>query len=345
MPPLPTISNEGELDELLSRPTAGTRRALADMQGDLLVLGVGGKMGADLLRLARRSADEAGRRDLRIIGVARFSLPGRRQELERAGIETLPMDLLDESARRRLHPAGNVLLMLGFKFGADAGPGQYWAMNAYLPGLLAEQFRGSRLVAFSSGNVYPFTPAAAPAPVEETPCAPVGEYAVTAWGRERMLEYVSWRHGTPVCLLRLNYAVDLRYGVVVDIGQKVLAGEPIDLSVPEVNFCWQGYANAVALQAFRQAASPAAILNVTGTGRHRVRDIAARFGAIFGVEPRFADAEGPSSLVSDASRCHALFGPPQVTDEQVIDLAAAWLRGGGRTLGKATKFQVRDGRF
>jgi nucleoside-diphosphate-sugar epimerase len=341
----PTEFNESELDELLSRPTAGTRAAMLGMQGDLLVLGVGGKMGADLLRLARRSADEAGRADLRIVGVSRFTTPGRREELESAGIETLSLDLLDEVDRQQLPEMPNVLMMLGFKFGADAGPGQYWAMNTYLPGLLSERFRWSRIVAFSSGNVYPFTPISAPAPTEAAACAPVGEYAITAWGRERMLEYASWRHATPVCLLRLNYAVNLRYGVVVDIGQQLLAGQPIDLSVPEVNFCWQGYANAVALGAFEHAAGPAVVLNVTGTGRHRVREIAMRLGELLGVEPRFAGPEGASSLVSDASRCHRLFGPPQVSDEQVIELAARWLQAGGRTLGKPTKFQVRDGRF
>jgi len=318
---------------------------MAALAGTLLVLGVGGKMGGSLLRLARRSADAAGNTGLRIVGVSRFTSPGLREQLQRDGVETIAGDLLDESVRRGLPSADNVLLMLGYKFSANPPPGMYWAMNAYLPGLLAEQYRGSRIVAFSSGNVYPFTPVDRPPPTEETPPAPVGEYAITAWGRERLLEYVSARHATPVCLLRLNYAVDLRYGVVVDIGQKVLAGEAIDLAVPEVNFCWQGYANAVALQAFSLCRSPATLLNVTGAGRQRVRDLAERLGKLLDVAPRFAGEEGASSLVADAGRCHQLFGPPDVPDDEVVELVAAWLRAGGRTLGKPTKFHVRDGQF
>jgi nucleoside-diphosphate-sugar epimerase len=345
MPAVESISTEEALEERLSRPTELSTRALGRLDGDLLVLGVGGKMGASLLRLARRSADAAGKSGLAVIGVARFSTPGLRDELARDRIETIALDLLDEAARKRLPPARHVLSMVGFKFGADAGPGQYWAVNTYLAGVLGEQFRDSKLVAFSSGNVYPFTPTRAAPPTEDAPCAPVGEYAMTAWGRERMYQYVSWRHSTPVALLRLNYAVDLRYGVVVDIGQQVLAGKPIDLAVPEVNFCWQGYANAVALAAFSVAASPAYVLNVTGTGRHRVRDLAVRLGEKLGVAPKFAGEEGPASLVSNASLCHRLFGPPDVSDEQVVDMAAQWLKAKGRTLGRPTKFYVRDGKF
>lgn len=339
------LTTEDALEERLSQPTEGTVQAMAALGGDLLVLGVGGKMGASLLRLARRSADAAGRNDLRVIGVSRFSSPGLREALHRDGVETIACDLLDEDARRGLPEAPNVLLMLGYKFSANPLPGIYWAMNAHLPALLADRFRGARIVAFSSGNVYPFTPVDQPAPTEETPCAPVGEYAITAWGRERLLEYVSARHGTPVSLLRLNYAVDLRYGVVLDIALQLLAGQPIDLAVPEVNFCWQGYANAVALRAFDLCASPASMLNVTGTGRHRVRDLAERLAGLLGVAPQFAGEEGPSALVGDASRCHAFFGPPDVSDDEVVELVAHWLRSGGRTLGKPTKFQVRDGRF
>lgn len=339
------IASDQELDERLSRPTELSRRAAAEWRGDLLVLGAGGKMGADLCRLARRSADAVGRRDLKVIAVSRFSTPGVEAALHSDGIETIACDLLDEPSRRRLPDVPDVLFMLGHKFSASGPPGVYWAMNTYLPGLLAEQFHRSRLVAFSSGNVYPFTPLDQPPPTEDTPCAPVGEYAITAWGRERMLEYVSARYGTAVCLLRLNYAIDLRYGVLVDIGQQLLAGMPIDLSVPELNFVWQGYANAVALAAFSQAASPATILNLTGPGRHRVRDVAQGLGRRLGVEPTFSGGEGPSALVSDASRCHQLFGPPDVHAELLMDMVADWLRRGGRTLGKPTKFQVRDGRF
>jgi nucleoside-diphosphate-sugar epimerase len=218
-------------------------------------------------------------------------------------------------------------------------------MNVYLPGLLAEQYRRSRIVAFSSGNIYPFTKVGQPAPIEDAPLGPIGEYATTVLGRERVLQHASISHGTPVCLLRLNYAVEVRYGVLVDLAEAILGRRPISLAVPEVNFIWQGYANAVALQCFPLAASPASALNLTGTGRHRVRDLAARLGSRLGIEPIFAGAEGDTALVSDAWRCRELFGPPELDAEELIDLVAHWVQSGGRTLGKPTKFQVTDGKF
>ena len=337
--------NESELEALLSRPTPGSTRAMHDMQGDLLILGVGGKMGPSLARLARRSADAAGRSDLRVIGVARFSTPQLRDELQSAGIETLAGDLLDEAFRRTLPDSPNVLFMLGHKFSSLDKPGLYWAMNTYLPGLLAEQYRHARIVCFSSGNVYPYTGIDEPQPTEATPCGPVGEYAITTWGRERMLQYVSGRYGTPVCLLRLNYAVEARYGVPVDIAQQIVTGTPIDLTTPYVNLVWQGYANAVALQAFSIASSPADILNLSGPEKLRVRDLAEALGRRLGIEPRFGAAEGTTALLNDAARCHRLFGLPDYNVEALLDLIVDWQRSGGRTLGKPTKFQVRDGKY
>jgi nucleoside-diphosphate-sugar epimerase len=225
------------------------------------------------------------------------------------------------------------------------GPERYWAMNVYLPGLLAEQYRRSRIVAFSSGNIYPFTKVGQPAPSEDAPLGPIGEYATTVLGRERVLQHVSVYHGTPVCLLRLNYAVEARYGVLVDLAEVILARQPISLAVPEVNFIWQGHANAVALQCFPLAASPASVLNLTGSERHPVRDLAERIGRRLGVAPIFADDAGTTALVSDASRCRELFGPGDMNTDELIDLATHWLQSGGQTLGKPTKFQVTDGKF
>jgi nucleoside-diphosphate-sugar epimerase len=336
---------DDQLEELLSRPTPGSVAAMRELPGDLLILGAGGKMGPSMARLARRSADDAGRRDLRVIAVSRFSSPQVREELRHDGVEVIPGDLLDDAARRALPQVPNVLFMFGHKFGGNDGPDRYWAMNVYLPGLLAEQFRDSRIVCFSSGNIYPFTPLGQPAPTEQAELFPIGEYANTVLGRERMLQYASLRHGTRVCLLRLNYAVEPRYGVLVDLAQKIMARQPIDLSVPEVNIIWQGYANAVALQSFALAASPADILNLAGRERLRVRELAERLGQRLGVEPIFAGGEGNSALVSDATRCHTLFGPPDLDEGALIDLTATWLACGGRTLGKPTKFQVRDGKF
>lgn len=336
---------EAEVEERLSRPTPGSIQAMHNLDGDLLVLGVGGKMGPSLAQLARRSADAAGRNRLRVIGVSRFSSGGLRDELEAAGVETVACDLLDEASRRELPQVPNVLFMMGHKFSASDGPSMYWAMNTYLPGIMAEQYRTARIVCFGTGNVYPFTPVSEPQPTEQTHCSPLGEYAITALGRERMLEYVSRRYGTPVCLLRLNYAVEPRYGVLVDLGQQIMAGTPIDLTTPYVNFIWQGYANMVALRAFSLVRSPAEVLNLTGAGKVHVRTLAEELGRRLGVEPKFKEPEGTTALLNDASRCHALFGPPDVQDSELLDWAAAWLLAGGRTLGKPTKFQVRDGKF
>lgn len=341
--PLPT--SEAELEDLLARPTQLAQHAMRQMQGDLLLLGAGGKMGPSLARLARRAADAAGRTDQRIIAVSRFSDPEIPAQLRAEGIEVLAGDLLDEGFRRQLPQAANVLFLVGHKFSKSDLPGQYWAMNVYLPGLLAEQFARSRIVCFSSGNVYPFTPVGAPAPCEADPTGPVGEYAASVLGREGVLRFASSRYGTPVCLLRLNYAVEARYGVLVDLAKLILAGETISLAVPEVNFVWQGYANAVALAAFAKAASPATLLNVTGLERLRVRDVALELGRRLGIEPKFAGNEGDRALVSDARRCRAWFGEPELGPAQLYDLVADWVGHGRETLGKPTMFQVADGKY
>jgi nucleoside-diphosphate-sugar epimerase len=333
------------LEERLSRPTPLSIDAMARMEGGLLILGAGGKMGRSLAVLARRSSDATGSNDRKIVAVSRFSSSGLRAELEADGVETIAGDLLDESVRRSLPQLPNVLIMVGYKFSKNEHPSRYWAINVYLPGLLADRFRESRIVAFSTGNVYPWTAADGPMPTEDTPCQPVGEYALTCWGRERILDFKSRTHGTPTALLRLNYAVEARYGVLVDLALDLLAGRPVSLAVPAFNCVWQGYANAVALSAFRFAESPPAILNVTGEGRHTVRDIALRLADKLSVQPRFTEPEGESVLLSDAKRCHTLFGPPEVSTDQLIDLVSGWLRAGGATLEKPTRFQATDGAF
>lgn len=345
----PPTSDE-ELDERLSRPNAETVRAAAALSGDLLILGAGGKMGPSLARLARRSADQAGRNDLRVIAVSRFATRSVAEELKRDGIETIACDLTSPAARRGLPNAPNVIYMVGHKFGGGSSDpnravADYWGLNTYLAGASAEQFRDARIVAFSTGNVYPFTRAGEPPPSEETPPQPIGEYALSCLGRERLFQFVSYRHRTPVCLLRLNYAAELRYGVPVDVAQDILAHRPIDLSVPRVNFVWQGYANAVALRALAHAQSPAEVLNVTGPETVRIRDLAEGLGRRLGVEPTFAAAEGKASLLSDATKCHQRYGLPELTADEMLDLVADWLKRGGRTLDKPTKFHVRDGIF
>lgn len=339
------ITNEADLEERLSRPTPGTIRAMQELDGDLLVLGAGGKMGPSLARLARRSLDETGGSKQRVIAVSRFSEKGLADELISHGVEIVACDLLDPAARSQLPNVPNVLSMLGHKFSQGDPPGKHWTVNVQLIGTLAEQYCQSRIVAFSSGNVYPFTPLDAPQPTEATPCEPCGEYAMTAWGRERVIEYVSAAHNTPACLLRLNYAVELRYGILVDLAKQILAGEVVDLGVPQVNLVWQGYANAVALQAFQLASSPAELLNITGTQRHSVRELATRLGQRLQVAANFSEREGNTALLNDASRCHGLFGEPRPDTECLLDWVADWMSRQGRTYGKPTKFQVSDGRF
>jgi len=339
------VTTETALEELLARPAPSTVAALAELSGDLLLLGVGGKMGPSLARMARRALDAANRPDVRVIGVSRFSEPGLREQLERDGIVTIACDFLDPAGRTALPDASHIIFMTGFKFGASTAPWMAWATNVFAPAALVERYQQSRVVAFSTGNVYPLTELDQGAPTEETPCGPVGEYALTALGRERMFQFASDRYGTPVCLLRLNYAVDLRYGVPVDIARTMLAGQPIDLSTPRVNMVWQGYANRVALEAFALAEAPPRLLNLTGCGCHSVRELALELGRHLELEPRFTGSEGTFALLSDASQCHRLFGLPEIDGGELLEMVACWMRAGGRLLDKPTKFQVHDGRF
>jgi len=338
------IANEQQLEGLLSEPSDNDVRAMSELEGDLLILGVAGKMGPSLAKRAVRAAKRASLKK-RIIGVARFSDPAIRQELEKAGIETISADLLESGSVAKLPDAQNVLYMAARKFGSTGAEYLTWAMNTLLPALVAERFAGSRIVAFSTGNVYPLVPVTQSGATEATPVEPVGEYAQSALGRERMFEYFSRKNGTPVMLLRLNYAIDLRYGVLLDIGQKVFERRPIDLSMGHVNVIWQGDANSVALRSFKLSQSPPAVLNITGPETVSVRWLARRFGERFGIEPTLEGTEAATALLSNAGRCHTIFGYPSVTVEQMIDWVADWIAMGGSTLAKPTHFETRDGRF
>jgi nucleoside-diphosphate-sugar epimerase len=338
------VRSEQELDEALSRPTAADVQALASLPGDLLILGVSGKMGPSLAVLARRACEQAGV-SKRIFGVARFSDPAAKGSLEAQGIEAIACDLLDRAAVEQLPDCPNVLFMAGQKFGTTGNQPLTWANNIYAPSIVAERFRNSRIVAFSTGNVYPFTPVASGGPAEDHPTGPVGEYAESALGRERIFEYFSQRFGSPLAILRLNYANELRYGVLHDIAERVLERRPIDLSMGFVNVIWQGDANSVALRAFAHCASPPLVLNLTGTQTLSVRELAGRFAAIFGVEPVFEGVEKETALLSNARRCEQLFGPPPVSVDQMIEWIAPWVASGGRSLGKPTHYEERTGAF
>ena len=338
------IASEQQLEDLLSEPTQADARAMAEMQGDLLILGVAGKMGPSLARRARRACERA-KMPRRIIGVARFSDPAVREELANSGIETISADLLAAGALATLPDAPNVLYMAARKFGSTGAEHLTWAMNVLLPALVADRYPTARIVAFSTGNVYPFVPVGLGGATEDTPLGPVGEYAQSALGRERIFQFFSERNSTPVMLLRLNYAIDLRYGVLLDIGQKVFERRPIDVTMGHVNVIWQGDANSVALRSFGLAQSPPAVLNLTGPETVAVRWIARRFGEHFGVEPVIEGKEADTALLSNAARCHKLFGYPSVTVEQMIEWVAEWIGMGGATHAKPTHFEARDGRF
>ncbi len=338
------IENERELINVLTTPSPADVEAAASLDGDLILLGAGGKMGPTLAVRALRAAELAGVKR-RIIAVSRFSSAAARQELVSAGIEIIACDLLDRSQVEALPDIANVIYMTGRKFGSTGGEGLTWAMNVHLASLVAERYRNSRIVAFSSGNVYPFVPVTSGGATESTAPGPVGEYAQSVLGRERMFEYFSGLFGTPVVLLRLNYAAELRYGVLLDIGNKVFAREPVDVTSGMVNVIWQGDANSVCLRSFGICQSPPAVLNLTGPEMLSVRQIATRFGEIFGVDPAFTGTESSTALLNNAARCQRLFGYPSVSVDELIAWTARWIGSGGATHDKPTHFETRDGKF
>jgi len=338
------IATEQQLEDALAEASDADARAMAEMDGDLLILGVAGKMGPSLAKRARHACERA-RIQKRIIGVARFSDAGAAKTLQSAGIETISADLLEPGALAKLPDAPNVLYMAARKFGSTGNEHLTWAMNTLLPALVADRYATSRIVAFSTGNVYPLVRVSQGGAGEDTPVGPVGEYAQSALGRERIFEFFSNRNQTAVILLRLNYAIDLRYGVLLDIGQRVFERRPVDVTMGHVNVIWQGDANSIALRSFALCQSPPAVLNITGPEIVPVRWIARRFGERFGVEPVLTGTESETALLNNAARCHRLFGYPTVTVEQMIEWVADWIGMGGATLAKPTHFETRDGRF
>ena len=343
--------SDAALDEWLSRPGEALPATLAALPGDVLVLGAGGKMGPSLATMARRALDAAGGEAAarRVIAVSRFA--GRAGEataraLEAAGVVVCPADLLDRAALGRLPDAPNVVFMAGQKFGTRGSPTHTWAMNAWVPALCAERWAGSRTVVFSTGNVYPLLPTDGGGARESERPAPVGEYAMSCLGRERLYEYFAERAGTPVAIVRLNYAVALRYGVLTDLARRVHDGEAVDVTMGAVNVIWQGDANRLALAALAHAsAEPPFVVNVTGAETLRVRTLAAELGRRLGREPLIAGREAPDALLSDTTRMRATLGEAEVPPAALLDWTAAWVRNGRALLDKPTRFEVRDGEF
>jgi dTDP-4-dehydrorhamnose reductase len=325
------------LEDALSRPSERDIEFLRGLEGDILILGAGGKMGPSLARLCRRAADASGKQR-RIIAVSR-------RPISEPGVEAIASDLLDRVQVASLPQCPNVLYLAGRKFGSTGNPELTWATNTVVPGIVADRFRESRIVVFSTGNVYPLREVASGGSRETDPPAPVGEYAQSCLGRERVFEYFSLRHGTRCLLFRLNYAVDLRYGVLADIARKVHSGEAVGLAVPAFNVIWQRDANSYALRLLEYCETPPRILNITGAETLSVRAVAEFFAERFGRPCRFDGVEGPTALLSDASASHALMGAPEMSAESLMELVAGWVEAGGASLNKPTHFEVADGRF
>ena len=329
------------LEDFMTRPSDALVADLARTPGDILVLGVGGKMGPTLARMAKRAAPGK-----RVVGVARFSEPGVREALDKAGVEAWPADLLDRAALEKIPKLANVVFMAGRKFGAAGNVPLTWAMNVQVPAMVAEVFKASRIVAFSTGCVYPFVPIESGGATEETPpIPPSGDYANSCAGRERMFEFFSAQHGTAGRLFRLNYAIDMRYGVLHDVGRKVRDGEEIDLSMGHVNVIWQGDANSMALRCLAHATTPTTPINVTGPETIEVANLAREFARLLGKTAKLTGTPAPTGWLNNAGRMVKEFGPPSVPLQKMIEWTADWLLRDMATLNKPTHYEVRDGQY
>lgn len=338
------IETEAQLEDVLAEPSDADVACMARLDGDVLILGAAGKMGPSLARRVHRASARAGRHG-GVLAVSRFSSPAVREALEADGVRTMACDLLDPHQIESLPRAPHVLFLAGRKFGTLDRTDITWATNTIVPARVAEHFARSRMVVFSTGNVYPLVPVDGPAPTEHDPPHPVGEYAQSCLGRERVVEFVSREQGLKTVIFRLNYAVDLRYGTLVDIARKVFAGQPVDLAVGYFNAIWQGDANSYALRSLELCASPPTLLNVTGPERISVREVAGWFGQEFKRDVTFTGDEGPVALLSDSSFCRDRLGEPDVPLDVLKRWVAHWVRTGGSSLNKPTHFEVTDGRF
>lgn len=339
---LPARFEDAEaLEEFMTRPSRALVDNLAALDGDIIVLGIGGKMGPTLARLAKRAAPGK-----RVVGVARFSEPGLAEDLKRHSVETIACDLLDRAAVNRLPKLPNVIYMAGRKFGAAGNEELLWAMNAHVPALVAEAFHGARIVVFSTGCVYPFVPVTSGGATEATPAVPPGGgYAWSCLAREQTFTYFALRDTTKVCLFRLNYAIDMRYGVLHDVATKVRDGQPIDLTTGHANVIWQGDANAMALRALRHCASPPLPLNITGPETLSIRWLAQAFSDRLGMPAKLEGCEAETGWLNNPARALDLFGYPTVPLARMVDWVADWVGRGQASLGKPTKFEVRSGAF
>ncbi len=338
------IETEQQLEESLATPSTADIEVMSRLTGDVIVLGAGGKMGPSLVRRIKRASDATGTKR-RVIAVSRFSSSEARANIERAGIEAISCDLLDRASIEGLPDCENVWFLAGRKFGSTDRTDMTWAINTWLPGIVAEHFRNSRIVVFSTGNVYPFVDPESGGSIETDDPGPVGEYAQSCLGRERIFEFFSWEYGLKCLVYRLNYAVDLRYGVLVDIARRVFDGLPVSVTAPAFNIIWQGDANSYALRCIELCDSPPRILNVTGEEVVSTRLAAEFFGRRFNRDVSFEGVPADKALLNNASLCHKLLGQPLVSLDELMERVAHWIEIGGSSLGKPTKFEVTDGKF
>lgn len=340
-----SFASVDQLEEALSRPTPGVLATLASIPGDVMILGAGGKMGPTLARMVRRGCDELGQTSRQVMAVSRFTKGAAAEKLESIGVRVTRCDLHQRDQLAKLPDAANIIYMAGQKFGTQSDPDATWVANTVLPALVAERFRASRMVALSTGCVYPLVPWNGPGSSENDPLGPPGEYANSCVGRERVLSHDAKRHGFPLCLVRLCYAIDMRYGVLLDLAQRVHAGLPIDVSMAATHMIWQGDANARIIQCLSHVANPPVAVNVTGRERLTIRDLANRLGKLLNRPVQFTGEEAPTAWVWNADKSYDWFGPPLVSIDDMLSATAAWVERGGETLNKPTHFEVRDGQF
>lgn len=335
---------EQMLNEMLVQPSEGLVEDIKKINGDIMVIGAGGKMGPSLCVLAKNAAKRAGI-NKRIIAVSRFTDAIATQFLNDNGIETISADLLEEGGVESLPEVENVIFMAGRKFGTEGSEALTWAMNTYLPAKVGEKFKNSKIVAFSSGNVYPMLPLASGGATEETKPLPIGEYGMSCLGRERTFEYFSNKYKTPLLIYRLNYAVDLRYGVLYDIANNIVKGQPVSIRTAVFNCIWQQDANEIAIRSLLYADYPAVKLNVTGPETVSVKAVALKLGKLLGKDPIFEGEEKGEAFLNNAGKAIQLFGYPKKGIQEMIEMQAEWILSGGRALGKATHFEERGGKF
>ncbi len=335
-----TDMDERSLENMLSTPSRPATEAMEDVLGNIVVLGAGGKMGPTLAMMLRKAAQERN-----VYAVSRFSDNTVQKKLEQAGITTVAADLLDETQYWKLPKVENVFYLAGMKFGAGGDLPLTWAQNSYIPALVAKHYKHSRIVVFSTGNIYPFSEVDSSGPTEDTPPEPLGEYAQSCLGRERMFQYFSRIHDTPITIVRLNYANEPRYGIIVDLTLRILNDQPIDLTMGAVNLIWQRDANDYIIRSITLAQSPPTILNVAGPETISIRTLAGQIGRLLDKEPQFLSQEADSALLSNASRCIDLFGGPQTTRDQMVAMIVKWVQSGKKVLNKPTKYDVRNGKF